>query len=150
MISAIVKGTQPVQVQSLYVGYRGNAHAMALGKVLLAYLPPHNLRQYLATQTLLACTPATITDAAQLQAQLYTVRHAGYAVDIEELAVELCCIAAPIIDSMGQIQAAMALSVPRSRYDRAADRFITAVTDAAQQASAAFGHNGHLSAREVG
>lgn len=88
VISAIVEGMQPVRVQSLYVGYRGNAHAMALGKVLLAYLPPREQAHFLAHQALPACTPATITDAAMLQQQLHAVRHASYAVDEEELAAE--------------------------------------------------------------
>lgn len=150
VISAIVKGTQPVRVQSLYVGYRGNAHAMALGKVLLAYLPPHEQARFLAQHALPACTPATITAAAALQQQLCDVRHAGYAVDVEEFAAELCCIAAPVRNSSGEVQAALGVSVPRSRYDRARDRFIATVTHAAHQASAALGHNGHGQAREVG
>ena len=150
VISAIVEGMQPVRVQSLYVGYRGNAHAMALGKVLLAHLPLPQQARFFAQQALPACTPATITDAAMLQQELSDVRRTGYAVDVEEFAAELCCIAAPVVDCMGEAQAAIALSVPRSRYDRAADRFIAAVTDAAQRASAALGNNGHLSARERG
>jgi DNA-binding IclR family transcriptional regulator len=139
VISAIVEGMQPVRVQSLYVGYRGHAHAMALGKALLAHLPTGELDRVLPHYDLAPCTPNTITDPGVLREHLRLVRQRGYSLDIEEFAVELCCVGAPILDRQGNLHAAIAISLPRSRYDRSAAEFIETVQQVARRASAMLG-----------
>ncbi len=84
VISAIVKGTQPVRVQSLYVGYRGNAHAMALDKVLLAYLPPHEQAHFLAQHALPACTPCRGYQRHRQRSE-HALTHVRCGIDLSEL-----------------------------------------------------------------
>ena len=63
---------------------RDNAHALALGKVVLARAPADALERYL-TAGLRRFTPATITEPDVLRAELRRVRRTGIAVDREEI-----------------------------------------------------------------
>lgn len=86
------------------------AHCTALGKALLAHLPPNVLSVLLADRSLVANTPRTITDAAELQRHLVEVRLRGYAVDDEEYSLGVRCIAAPIRCRTGEVIAAASVS----------------------------------------
>ncbi len=141
VITAIIEGQKPVRVQSLYVGYRGSAHAMALGKALLAYLPDAEREAFLERQPFPACTAYTITTAVALRRELLQVRQRGYSLDIEEFAPELCCVGAPIFDRQGHLQASIAVSIPRSRYERCQERLIEAVLGTARRASHNLGYH---------
>jgi IclR family transcriptional regulator, acetate operon repressor len=60
-------------------------------------------------------TPKTITTPAALRSEIEQVQAAGYAVDDEEHAVGLRCIAAPIFDETGESVAAISASGPMAR-----------------------------------
>ena len=89
---------------SLRVGDQFPAHAGASGKVLLAYLPPDELRNYLKSRHgLKALTPRTITDPKKLAADLVRTRRQGFAYSCGERVMDgLCAISAPIFDSEGR------------------------------------------------
>ena len=89
---------------SLRVGDQFPAHAGASGKVLLAYLPADELRDYLkAGHGLKALTPRTITDPKKLTADLARTRRLGFAYSCGERVMDgLCAISAPIFDSEGR------------------------------------------------
>jgi DNA-binding IclR family transcriptional regulator len=89
---------------SLRVGDQFPAHAGASGKVLLAYLPPDELRNYLKSgHGLKALTPRTITDPKKLAADLVRTRRQGFAYSCGERVMDgLCAISAPIFDSEGR------------------------------------------------
>ena len=91
----------------LYVG--------APGKALLAYLPPVELEALLATLPLLALTPNTVTDRAQLLEELATVRQHGYAVSVGERSLWASAAAAPIQDWSGKPIAAISVLGPSHR-----------------------------------
>lgn len=96
---------------------RFNAHATALGKVLLAALSSED-RDRLITQAGLArYTAHTICSFRQLESELARVRDQGYALDLEESEIGLCCVSAPIHNHLGVVHAAIAVSVPRARFD---------------------------------
>ncbi len=108
---------QIAQVDSHYVlggtnwlGRSEPLHATALGKVLLAHeaaeLPPGRLERL---------TARTITNRADLEAELANVRLQGYAVAEEELEVGLIAIAAPVRRSDGAVIAALSVSGPTTR-----------------------------------
>jgi IclR family transcriptional regulator, acetate operon repressor len=85
-------------------------HCAALGKVLLAFgaavLPPGRLA---------ACTPASITSRAALEADLRQVRERGYAVTDGELEPGLVAVAAPVFRDGAVVVAALSVSAPASR-----------------------------------
>jgi len=90
-------------------------HATNLGKVLLAYLSPEEIARIVADRGLAGYTPHTITDAAQLDAELALIRERGYAIDNEEYDEGLRCIGAPVWDHSGRVVAAMGIGGPVTR-----------------------------------
>ena len=97
------------------VGRGYPAHATNLGKVLLADLAPERLRQLIGERPLGAFTRHTITDPAELEAELERIRAQGFAVDNEEYDEGLRCIGAPIYDHSGHAVAALGIGGPVTR-----------------------------------
>jgi IclR family acetate operon transcriptional repressor len=85
------------------------AYSSSLGKAMLAYLSEPELRDYLRDEVLHKRTDATMTDEAALRAELATIREDGVAIDREEHAVGVFCIASAIIVD-GRPVAAIGLS----------------------------------------
>jgi IclR family acetate operon transcriptional repressor len=93
---SLARGTNPVQAAEVPQGYVGNAHARASGKVLLAFAADGVREAYLDRLALKRLTPNTITTRSALEQELDTIRERGYALDQEEFAVGLSCIAVPV------------------------------------------------------
>ncbi len=96
------------------VGMHMPAHSTAVGKALLAYLPPSAFEEVLA-KGLHSRTSNTLTDAQALQHELAKIRSQGYAFDDEENEPEVRCIAAPLFDYSSHSVAAISISGPTSR-----------------------------------
>jgi acetyl-CoA synthetase len=109
---------------------RDNAHALAMGKVVLALLDSTALARYVA-RGLKSFTPHTITSPQELAAELERVREDGFAVDREEMAENFCCIAAPIFDQRGHFVAVLGMSVTATVFDAEVERLADAVIDVA-------------------
>ena len=103
------------------VGRRLPAHCTAPGKVLLGCADPQLLEAYdrelVARGRVVARTPATLVDREKLVEHLRSVRAQGYAIDLEECEVGLCCAAAPVYDAGGRLLAALSVSGPAFRLD---------------------------------
>lgn len=100
-------------------GFRGAAHALALGKVLLVGQPLEHWPAYLRARSLPAFTPYTVTEPAQLATELERVEMFGVAYDREEFALGSCCISVPVLLQSGRetvAKAALAISVPPRRF----------------------------------
>lgn len=95
---------------SVNVGARRPAHATALGRVLLANLPPTEFEDYLRKYELTAVVPRTVTDPDVLRAELKKVHQDGFALVDQELEEGLVSIAVPIRDRTGRVRAAIDLS----------------------------------------
>lgn len=92
-----------------WIGRRTRPHAVANGKVLLAFGAigvPSALDRY---------TERTITDLAHLEAELAAVRRDGYARASAELEDELVAVAAPVFGAGGSCVAALSVSGPAFR-----------------------------------
>jgi IclR family transcriptional regulator, pca regulon regulatory protein len=99
---------------NLHVGSRLPAYCTSMGKVLLAYLPREECDELLERLELTRRGPNTIVAKAELVAELGRIRHAGMAVNNEELAYGLRSIAAPIFAQDGRPTAALNLAVHSS------------------------------------
>jgi len=97
------------------MGSDADAHASAVGKVLLASLTDEEVTRILGRSELRRYTANTICTVKDLLRELETVRRQGFAVDNEELEVGLTCVAAPIVDPTGHTVAAVSLSGPSPR-----------------------------------
>jgi len=79
-------------------------------------------------------TEATIVDPEKLIEHLRAVQLHGYAIDSEEFAAGLCCVAAPVRDGNARVIAALSLSGPSARFSEerlhgeAASAIMTAAT----------------------
>ncbi len=95
-----------------------NAHALARGQAILAFLSDDELAERLASiDTLPSFTPNTITDVADLRARLLEVRRQGYAVSRAEYTLDSFGIGAPVFDINQIPVAAVGLSVPIGHAD---------------------------------
>lgn len=95
---------------SVNVGARRPAHASAMGRVLLADLPPAELEDHLRKYELTPVLPRTITDPDVLRGELKKVRDEGFALVDQELEEGLVAVAVPIHDRTGKVRAAINLS----------------------------------------
>jgi DNA-binding IclR family transcriptional regulator len=95
---------------------RTNAHALALGKVVLAMAPPEVVERYVGAG-MRRFTSHTITDPDALRDELREVRRRGYAADREEFDDDFCCIAAPVLDPRGRFLAAIGISMTQRAFD---------------------------------
>lgn len=92
------------------------AHALALGKVVLALAGEDAIERY-ARRGLRAFTPNTITRPEALRVELREVRRTGLAADREEFLEDFCCLAAPVLDGRGRFLAALGMSMSRRAFD---------------------------------
>jgi len=115
-----------VMTISVNVGARMPAHATAMGKVLLACLPEAELDAYFERATLRSFQPRTVTDEAELRAQLAEVRANGYALADQELEEGLLAVAAPVRGRNGDVVGAINLSthVMRRSLDSVRDDLV--------------------------
>jgi IclR family acetate operon transcriptional repressor len=100
---------------STKLGARAPLHASGVGKAMLAAMSDAAVEAVLASRGQLALTARTITDREALARELAASRERGYAIDDEEQAEGLRCVAAPIWDENGEVWAAISLAGPTSR-----------------------------------
>ena len=107
--------SQEVMRMIVRLGSRSPIHASGVGKAMLANMPEQRVTRILRERGLARYTDRTIDNPAMLRDELEQVRQQGYALDDEEHAVGLRCVASPIFDENGQALAAISLSGPKAR-----------------------------------
>lgn len=136
---AHLDGVLPDQLllTGLRVGQRVPVHCTALGKVLIAPRLEQSRELLDAAE---AFTPATVVDPVKLSEELRSVELRGYAVDCEEYAAGLCCVAAPVRDASSKVVAALSLSGPSNRLSESVlhGAAATVIQEAAERLSQAF------------
>jgi len=96
-------------------GLRVSLHCTAFGKAILAHLSRDRLEVILDERGLPRRTDQTITDRAELEEELETIRERGYAYDHGERLPGLRCVAAPVTTPDGEVVCAISVSGPTSR-----------------------------------
>ena len=116
-------------------------HASGIGKALLGTYGEAALAQFLRGRRLARFTDKTITDPAALTEALRRDRARGYAIDDEEKAIGMRCIAAPILNVHDEAVAGISVSGPTHRItsDRVAE-IGRLVGDAAREISRGLGY----------
>ena len=110
--------TQRIMSVTLGVGSRLEAYCTALGRVLLASLPPQQAVQVLTRTPLVAHTRFTVTSRHRLEELLAQVRAEGFALNDQELEIGLRSIAVPVRNVVATTVAAMNVSAQASRLSR--------------------------------
>jgi DNA-binding IclR family transcriptional regulator len=93
-ITGVSEAPRSPPLEDLVVGFNDGAHATALGKALLSTLPDADRRRYLREAGLRPFTGATITDGAELLADLRTGSRLGVFVETEQYRDGVACVAA--------------------------------------------------------
>ena len=96
-------------------GARAAMHCSGVGKALLSTISDHALTKIMEKHGLKQITRRTITKPKDLRNEMARIRKAGYAIDDEEHAVGLRCVAAPIFNEHGEAIAGISLSGPAAR-----------------------------------
>lgn len=96
-------------------GHRVPLHATGVGKALLAAIDDASVDRLLRRHGLPVVTERSIATPQALHAVRAETRARGYAVDDEEQAVGLRCVAAAIFDENGEPIAALSISAPTAR-----------------------------------
>jgi DNA-binding IclR family transcriptional regulator len=87
-------------------------YCTAVGKVMLAYMPDDERKKVLPQLALKRLTPNTVGSLQELEAELSRVRKNGYACDLEEHEPHIRCVAAPIWDNAGAVNASLSITAP--------------------------------------
>ena len=105
---------EPVRIYSR-IGASVPLYCSAVGKVMLAYMPEQERDALLRQIELKRRTPNTIGTLQELLTHLDKVRRQGYACDLEENEPHIRCIAAPIWDHLGMVNASLSITAPAVR-----------------------------------
>ncbi|MFH1634414.1 MAG: IclR family transcriptional regulator [Chloroflexota bacterium] len=126
----------------LGLGSRLPAHCASMGKTMLAYLPPEELKHRLENANLKGHTPKSLSTRQALNAELTLIRQQGYAINDEELEIGLRSVAAPIWDHSKRVVAAINIAgtAARTPMERMKGELAQAVRHTAFQTSQALGY----------
>lgn len=94
----------------IWVGHRLPVHTTAIGKILVSFLPEDEILRILELRGMERKTRKSITNPQRFLREAERVRKYGFAVDDEENAEGVRCIAAPIFDAKGNVAAALGTS----------------------------------------
>jgi DNA-binding IclR family transcriptional regulator len=114
----------------------------AAGKILVAFLPENEREELLKNTVFAAHTGRTITDIDNFRKELAKVKEFGVALDDEEYAVGIGCLASPIFDYQGRCVAALGITgyIDDYKDKLVLSRNIQYVTKAAKEISENIGY----------
>ena len=100
---------------------RHTAHALSVGKLLLAALDDDALNSWVAEHGLRPFTKLTIADPARLRDELALVRERGVATDRCEYDIDFGSLAASVVSPGGEPVAALGVTVTRAQFEAERD-----------------------------
>ncbi len=130
-VAAVVDSPQRVHMGNV-VGGIIPPHASSLGKCIAAFQKDEDRERLIRCYGMAKMTDKTISEELDLHRELELVRARGYATDLEESALDGCCLAAPIMSRDARVVAAVSVSMPKARFTHP-DRIVAAVRDAAAE-----------------
>ncbi len=126
-----------------HIGRRSYMYSTGTGKVFLSLLSEPELTAYFDRTELQSLTPYTNTNKAQLREILKEIRAQGFAIDKQENALGISCIAAPIFDYSGKNIAALSITGPTAEIEGDLERLKNLVCPAVQKISNILGYTTH-------
>jgi DNA-binding IclR family transcriptional regulator len=98
-------------------GPRLPGYCTALGKAILANMPPTDLQAYLDATELIAYTPRTIVDRQKLEDDLLQSKKHGYSISREEVLPHQMGLGAPVLTTGSQIAGAISARLDPEELD---------------------------------
>jgi len=117
------------------IGAARPLYPTAAGRVLLAYLEPDQLEEYLRTTKLEAQTPRTNTNRTALREELERIRKTRISISLGEMFAESAAIASPVFGADGKIVGAIAIGASVVRLEPRLDELRPLILDVASRAS---------------
>ena len=115
----VISVEQEKSNQSLHhqivIGKRAPLHCTGVGKAIMAFLNKEELEKIIKKKGLKRFTENTIVDFNKLQDELKEIVNQGYAIDNMEHELGVRCIAAPIRNYQGKVNASLSVSGPAFR-----------------------------------
>ncbi|MDY0287566.1 MAG: IclR family transcriptional regulator [Sphaerochaeta sp.] len=120
-----IESTQSLRVvTSSQSGGDAPVYCTGLGKALLAAKPEDEKRTIVQSLSFFKYTANTITEQANLHAELLRIKAHGYAIDNEEHEEGIFCIAAPIMGKDKKALAAISITGPAFRMKQNKESYI--------------------------
>lgn len=94
----------------IWNGRRVAPQATAVGKALICHLERHEIQEIAARHQVTPASSKTLVTIPRLMEDLSGTRQRGYAIDDEEHAVGVRCLAAPVFAASGEVVAAIGVS----------------------------------------
>src|SRR4029077_9291875 len=125
------------------VGVGRPAHCTALGKIILASLPPDQLKRFLERVEVATSSTKSVTEPSVLLREIAEIRRSAIAFDDGEFNAEVRCVAVPVYNFTGDVIGALGISGPVWRMtDQVLQSRAKIVQAAATRLSAEFGASG--------
>jgi IclR family transcriptional regulator, pca regulon regulatory protein len=130
---------------SVHLGGRVPAYSAALGRILLAGLPPEQFEEYWSGLPSQTPIPFQILDKDELRNSVQAARNQGYAVIERTQGEGMSSIAVPICSKAGEVVAAINVSEypPRSNAQTMVRKYLPLLREAAKQIEMALGASPH-------
>ena len=116
-------------------GTRLPAHTLAGGRLLLSFLPEPELDAWLKGVQLIAYTPLTVVDKAQMKREIVKIRKQGYSLAESQLEVGLRGVSVPLLDGPGRAVGALSVSMSTATASstQAIKQLVPALRDTAER-----------------
>jgi len=115
-------------------------HAGASSKAFLAFLPQHEIEDYLKGSSLAKLTKATVVDKSKLRRELGAVRERGYAMSFGERMEGAAAVAAPVFGREGAPAGVVSVCGPMERFRPVAEEAAILLLEETRRASTRLGH----------
>jgi IclR family acetate operon transcriptional repressor len=113
-VIAVVESPQTVRMSNV-VGHILPPNASSMGKAITAFQTEERREKLLRSNGIYRFTDHTIADRSELGREWERVLLGKFAVDREESVYDGVCFAVPIFGESGEVNAAISLSLPKSR-----------------------------------
>ena len=136
MYIEVAEGPNKTLISTQRIGNVAPLHCTGVGKLFLTEYSPHLWEQMIALKPLTKYTESTITEPEALKTEVEKVKKLGYAFDTEECEEGVRCVAAPIRNYTGKIEACVSVSGPTVRMtDKHIFRHLPFLMETAEQIS---------------
>lgn len=150
---AILDGDEAVYIEKVdapgfikmdtWVGKRMEIYSTGVGKAIVAYHSEQEVLRLLHARGMKKRTPYTIVSPAKLVQDLAKVRERGYGMDDEENSLGVRCVAAPVFNGDGRVEASVGMSGTLSQMtEETLPKMAELVKDAARRISQQLGWHG--------
>lgn len=125
--------------QDEQIGFRYKSYNSASGRTILANLPPDERKMLFRGHRMKPYTSNSPKKYHQLKPELEKILKQGYATEHEEYGIGISCVAAPIFDHSGYVNAAVTITGPTARIKPNVHELIPKVRKASDKISVDLG-----------